>query len=287
MRLRNSVTSLSRLGYGELVGATRLRANTTPAQAISQYWPVALWGQISTRQLDVIYCGAHPLAQSSGSAQPEGVSASARSRRPGQNRLTGQRRTGRWRTRRVTLASVAPSHVGQRSTSRHRRSHWGADRQRRAHRDRCTDRSTDRQRRAHWHRCTDGHRRTHGSTDGQRPGQSHRDTGHVRDRRAGGNARARPSRAAGGGRSACCRRGASATRRRLDAGVATHRERGGGRVRAQRNGGCAQSGAGNYFDVEPIEDRHQRQLPIRRPSPTASLYRSRASRPPQLTIDSI
>ena len=175
----------------------------------------------------------------------------------GQNRLTGQRCARRRRTRRITLTPIAPSHVSQWSTSRHRSTHWSAHRhrrtQRRAHRHRRTHRRTDRQRRTH--------RRTDGSGPGKAIGTPAMSaTGALAGLHAPAATGRRRLPAAGDHR-----RG-SATRRRLDAGVAARYERGGCRVRAQRHGGCAQSGAGNYFDVEPIENRHQRQLPIRDPA---------------------
>src|SRR5262249_52281721 len=46
----------------------------------------------------------------------------------------------------------------------------------------------------------------------------------------------------------------------LDARIAAGFQRGGRRVRAQRQGGPAQPSDGTYFDVEPIEDRHRRRL---------------------------
>jgi hypothetical protein len=87
----------------------------------------------------------------------------------------------------------------------------------------------------HRHRRRSGHR--------HRPRQSQRNTIHVREWTAGGSAHVR--------------RRSSVARRPLDARIAAARyQRAGCRVRAQRYGGTAQPGAGNYFDVEPIEDRH-------------------------------
>ena len=87
---------------------------------------------------------------------PKELSASARSRsdsrRTGQNRLTWQRCARRRRTRQRTLPSIAPSHVSQWSTHRHRRT------RRSTHRHRRTRRSTHRHRRTH--RSTHRHRRT-------------------------------------------------------------------------------------------------------------------------------
>ena len=101
----------------------------------------------------------------------------------------------------------------------------------------------------------------------QGPRRSQRNTGHVSDRSASGTAHIRSYRPAGGYRPSGEAR--SVARRRLHAGVAARYERGGSRVRAQRHGGCAQSSAGNHFDVEPIGDLHQRQLPYPRSSRTA------------------
>jgi len=173
------------------------------------------------------------------------------SRRAGQNWLARHRRSRRRRTGLLPLTARAthlsewsafPTSHRERSTHRDGRSHRSPQGNRRAKRDRG----------AHWDRRS--HRNRGARRDrrnyGNRPGQSHRHTRHVRERSAGRSARARCRSCSGG-----------LARRRLEACVvAAGYQRGGRRLRAQRQSDAAQSSAcRNYGDVESIKDRHRRR----------------------------
>ena len=104
-------------------------------------------------------------------------------------------------------------------------------------------RGTDRQWRTHGNWRCHGNRRSHRHW----PGQSHRNTSHVRDCGA----------AAGGSR----RCGTDSACRRLDAVVSAGLPWGGRNVWTQRQGDPTQPDPrSNYSDVESIKDRHGRRI---------------------------
>ncbi len=181
---------------------------------------------------------------------------SACARGTGRNRLTRYRSAGGCRT---GWRILHPRHVNdgsgriQRSTGSRRPTERNQRRTGRHYRHR----------RYYRHRRRKGQRRhdRHRSTDRHRARHSHWHAGHIGHgcrAYAPGGRRTRSHGASGRDRTTSGRR--HVARLPLDARVTTRNQRGGRRVGAQRDSNSAQPNAGNNFDVEPIDDRHQRQL---------------------------